>query len=727
MRCFMISRCNGIMLPFLFSRCKNIALFLLLVMSIGKSARPVEPQKHQSEERASIGFVQRPIPAQQKKTLCNDIAAVNFTSIPFAMPVMMGDAITDPYAFYNFLDQSIMNPQPMDRRKRAFKILASAEQKKIAQDPSLVWQTESLIEPLTWQDLNLLSGSKDTPVMSLTHILTQGRTHTEMGKAYFAGLIARPTDNIQLLSARQAFIEKLASDDALFSELDSLVKQLGTSETLLTGLWDLEMMGQFLEMNYSKMPLVASTINESSLCLEIKSLIKLAGIGTAGLFSVSIPVIMGLHGLSKIFLDKPAINMLGNIFNAIPVIRNRWVQGIVALGMGSIAALSVKQSVNGLHNFVLIESLLRQRFVHIGMYHEAAASISKMVAKKGLNVPGALTFSSDIVNFFDDQMASDPQLASLENLLQAETFAKGTEKETQYIFSRGNTLAAYYLMTQAKEKFENMMAGLGELDAYLTIAKLLREARSSRAPWTLVSYKTNAITPTVALTNFWSPFLDPATVILNSVNLGIEFDTANIIATGPNSAGKSTMLKSIALAIVLAQSIGIAPASAMTLTPYSYLVTYMNVADSLVDKESRFQAEARRIFEYGDKLDYLARTNKFSFAIFDEIFSGTSPIEGADLGKKVAKIFGDYLNCTNIVATHFELLTSLEKETSGRFVNFRVSVEQNKDGSIRFDEHGKIIRTYKFIPGVSQQHIAREVFKERGDNTRTQFFNRCFA
>ena len=215
-------------------------------------------------------------------------------------------------------------------------------------------------------------------------------------------------------------------------------------------------------------------------------------------------------------------------------------------------------------------------------------------------------------------------------------------------------------------------------------------------------------------------------MVLNSVNLGVEYGVPNMVVTGPNSAGKSTILKSIALSIIMAQSLGIAPAKTMSLTPFAYIATYMNVADSIVDQESRFQAEARRVFEYGDRLESLAQDNAFSFALFDEIFSGTSPTEGAELGYKVATILGTYSNCISLVATHFEKLTDLEIDTNKQFINYTIAVEQTRSGSLYFDENNKIKRLFTLAPGISHQHIAREIFKEKGVDKSSRFFEKCF-
>jgi DNA mismatch repair ATPase MutS len=159
----------------------------------------------------------------------------------------------------------------------------------------------------------------------------------------------------------------------------------------------------------------------------------------------------------------------------------------------------------------------------------------------------------------------------------------------------------------------------------------------------------------------------------------------------------------------------------MDLTLFSYIMTDKNVAGNQIDQESHFQAEARRIFEYGDKVDKLAAKNLFCLSMLDEVLAGTSQEEGADLNKKVLKALSNYSNCININATHLKSVTELEKETNGKYVNYQVAVEENSNG-FPVIENGKIKRLYTIKPGISHQHIAKYVFTEKGVNS--EFFNK---
>ena len=101
----------------------------------------------------------------------------------------------------------------------------------------------------------------------------------------------------------------------------------------------------------------------------------------------------------------------------------------------------------------------------------------------------------------------------------------------------------------------------------------------------------------------------------------IDFNK-NILLTGPNASGKTTMIKSTIINLFLSQSIGFGCYSKCKLQMYDYFHSYLNIPDTS-NRDSLFQAEARRC---KDIIDFInTKRNKNHFCIFDEIYSGTNP------------------------------------------------------------------------------------------------------
>jgi len=162
-----------------------------------------------------------------------------------------------------------------------------------------------------------------------------------------------------------------------------------------------------------------------------------------------------------------------------------------------------------------------------------------------------------------------------------------------------------------------------------------------------------------------------------------------IIITGPNAAGKTTVIKSTLMNIILSQQIGYGFYESAKIKPYDYLHCYLNIPDTS-GRDSLFQAESRRCKEILDCLEKNSDNNHF--CIFDELYSGTNPYEA------VASAYGyiDYLsgmkNVDLMLTTHYiELCKNLKSNSSVK--NYHMSVNM-------LDDH-KVEYLYKFKKGVS--------------------------
>ena len=145
-----------------------------------------------------------------------------------------------------------------------------------------------------------------------------------------------------------------------------------------------------------------------------------------------------------------------------------------------------------------------------------------------------------------------------------------------------------------------------------------------------------------------------------------------LIITGPNAAGKTTVIKTTLFNIILSQQIGYGFYDHAEINPYDFLHCYLNIPDTS-GRDSLFQAESRRCMEILRCI--IDNPTKRHFCIFDELYSGTNPYEA------VAAAYGyiDYIsknpNVDLILTTHYiELCELLEKRNSGAITNLHMSV-----------------------------------------------------
>lgn len=156
------------------------------------------------------------------------------------------------------------------------------------------------------------------------------------------------------------------------------------------------------------------------------------------------------------------------------------------------------------------------------------------------------------------------------------------------------------------------------------------------------------------------PYLMNNNPVRNDVDI-----SKNIIITGPNASGKTTMLKTILFNLVLSQMYGYGFYSSAMINPYHKIHCYLNIPDTS-GRDSLFQAEARRCKEIIDSLE----CNTNNFCIFDELFSGTNPHEACASSYGFIKYLIHKKNIDFILTTHLlDICTLLKNDVSNKHMN----------------------------------------------------------
>lgn len=180
------------------------------------------------------------------------------------------------------------------------------------------------------------------------------------------------------------------------------------------------------------------------------------------------------------------------------------------------------------------------------------------------------------------------------------------------------------------------------------------------------------------------PHINKEDIVRNDVHL-----STNIIITGPNAAGKTTLLKTIMINTILCQQFGCGYFSKACLQPYHVLSSYINIPDTS-ERESLFQAEAVRCKTILD--DILHTKGRRHLCIFDELFSGTNPYEATSAAKAYLKYMHKQNNVRFLLTTHFvDMCKQLKDECD--ICNMQMQVEQDMQHSF--------IYTYRIIKGIS--------------------------
>jgi hypothetical protein len=135
----------------------------------------------------------------------------------------------------------------------------------------------------------------------------------------------------------------------------------------------------------------------------------------------------------------------------------------------------------------------------------------------------------------------------------------------------------------------------------------------------------------------------------------------NIIISGPNASGKTTVIKSTLINIIVSQQFGCGFYDSALLKPYDHIHCYLNIPDTS-GRDSLFQAEARRCKEIIDIIDEDLKQSDTHFCAFDELYSGTNPEEATISAIAFMKYIIKNKNVNSILTTHFiDVCKNLDK------------------------------------------------------------------
>lgn len=196
--------------------------------------------------------------------------------------------------------------------------------------------------------------------------------------------------------------------------------------------------------------------------------------------------------------------------------------------------------------------------------------------------------------------------------------------------------------------------------------------------------------------------------VLDRLRLGERFvpndtnlDAANqrlLVITGPNMAGKSTVMRQVALITLLAQIGSFVPARSARIGVVDRIFTRVGASDNLARGQSTFMVEM------AETAAILQHATGRSLAILDEIGRGTSTWDGLAIAWAVAEYLADRVRCRALFATHYHELCEL---ADGRPAvrNFNIAVSEMG---------GRVIFLRRLLEGAASRSYGIQVARLAG-------------
>lgn len=409
-------------------------------------------------------------------------------------------------------------------------------------------------------------------------------------------------------------------------------------------------------------------LNKSNLFLQVISIYNLF----SPIFSLLIPIIIliipffiikmrGLKLTISEYLDILKIvaqqNALGKMFTVnfseIQIQERMYVVISAALYL-----LSIYQNTMVCINFHKNMTIIHNHFKEIKIY----------LNKTLMSMTNYLSYSNKLVSHKD---FNDNLILKIKLLNHINNKLNSVSEYSLYNISKfkeiGYILKYFYELHTDKEYEDAIMYSFG-FNGYIDCIEGLQNNIADGKINFAIFIKNNKKT---VFKNSYYACLSKSTNDLKPIKNTIQLKK-NMIITGPNASGKTTMLKSTLINIIFTQQFGCGFYDSAKFAPYNHIHCYLNIPDTS-GRDSLFQAEARRCKEILDIIsDY---KNESHFCVFDELYSGTNPEEAEISATAFMSYLTKHTNVSCLLTTHFvNVCKSLENHK--KIINCQMSAEK---------------------------------------------------
>ncbi|KAK9747622.1 hypothetical protein RND81_02G003800 [Saponaria officinalis] len=205
------------------------------------------------------------------------------------------------------------------------------------------------------------------------------------------------------------------------------------------------------------------------------------------------------------------------------------------------------------------------------------------------------------------------------------------------------------------EKWRRLVSVVAELDALvsLVIASDYYEGTTCRPSISTASDSSGA--PQLIAKSLGHPLLKSDSLgrgsfVPNDITIGGSDHATFILLTGPNMGGKSTLIRQICLATILAQVGADVPAENFEISLVDRIFVRMGAKDHIMAGQSTF------LTELSETSSMLTSATRSSLVALDELGRGTSTSDGQAIAESVLEHFVREVQCRGMFSTHYHRL-----------------------------------------------------------------------
>ena len=364
-------------------------------------------------------------------------------------------------------------------------------------------------------------------------------------------------------------------------------------------------------------------------------------------------------------LDKHSMGQLFTRFDSLS-----WGQRIYLIMCCGMYVYQIYQNGLACYHFYLNTKQINQTFRSLKLYLEYTTSQMKtyIILIKPLK---SYTAYKDYIN---------NKLEQIEKLSDIINHIPLTTLNPQKFASMGKIMKEFYIL-QTNPEIQNLLLFTFGFNGYIESIQGVSTNIKLQQINKIKIKKSKKVK--LHIKNAYHPCISD-NIVGNTVDM-----SNNIIITGPNAAGKTTLLKTTVINVLLAQQIGYGFHQGGYITPFHSIHCYLNIPDTNA-RDSLFQAEARRCVDILKCIEQ--DKNKKHFCIFDELYSGTNPYEAVATAYSYLDFITENPNIRFMLTTHYIRLCKLFRKHK-QVVNYNMETEI-KDYIPEY--------SYKMVKGVSK-------------------------
>jgi DNA mismatch repair protein MutS len=340
--------------------------------------------------------------------------------------------------------------------------------------------------------------------------------------------------------------------------------------------------------------------------------------------------------------------------------------------------------------FSLASVLRRKALQTIGLHEEYDFFI------QGLRVTSGILHRLDV--FLDNLLKAHPETPIKDQIISFRSVYRDKRFRKLYASENGDGISvglqwqcSHILGNLFRESMLEMLGLLYKLDVYIAIGRVARVNKFAYAT------ATPAGGQTLQIMNCRYPALKNA----KGNDIRLDRSTNVLFITGANMAGKSTLMKSIGVAVYLAHIGFPVAADQMQFSVKQGIFSSINLPDDISQGLSHFYAEVLRVKAVAEEVS----ASKDLLVIFDELFKGTNVKDAFDATLAVTQAFAEYRNCSFVISTHIlEVTDSLAQTHRNIQFSYMPTIMKGKSPTY----------TYELTEGVSADRHGMMIIENEG-------------